>query len=274
MEVAESEDPKLRRLLLTECEARQIAFPGADDLTDFDLELMRNCRFPPVRRAFQFRSVRRGYLPWYITEDEGRHLADCLEGALEAVLSQLDEQDLDILWPDTRPTYPLLCKLGGAWRLTTVELNVSIVNPPRLWAPESRIAKLPKGPNRGTLCMGDHVLPGCVGIENERPMLMHAVAVLDNSSGYAFPPRFREPGEPLAAAAADVFVNAIEARGMPPETVLVPEPAYEDALKALAATLHFRIKVRKSLPVMEDFFLSLEKFMEREGARGGGGLVQ
>lgn len=263
--VVESDDSWRLRLLLTECEALQAAYADPDELTDPDLDLLRGCRFPPSEWTFQFRSVRRGYLPWYLCEEEGKRLAACLDAFVQALSSPVFE-DPDYWWPDEAGAMPLLSRQQGRWGVARIQLRVALEDQGHLRVSEEWIARLPRR-RSGVLCLGDHLMQGAAGLENERPIVLHLLAAVDAESGFAYEPKLREPGEILAFAAAEVLVKTIEARGAVPERVLVPAPYYERCLKPVAEAAGFTIQVRRSLPALDELFRSLDRF-ERRGREG------
>lgn len=186
-DVATASEEERIPLSLAECEALQLAFPDPQDITGLDMEVMRGCRYPPVKRSFQFRSVRRDYLPWSPTDDEGKRLAGCLEAFAESLLhTPLD--DLSRLWPEEANVMPLPRKQEGDWRAGPVNINLAKVSEKRLWLPEERVAALPARRDAGALVVGEHLLPGSAGRENERPVVLHLSAAVDARSGFAYPP--------------------------------------------------------------------------------------
>lgn len=266
-DVAEASDKWRLRLMLTECEALQAAYPAPDEITDLDMELIRGCRFRHSGGAFHFRSVRRGFFPWYICEEEGQRLALCLEAFLQMLISGILKEP-EKWWPEEPGTMPIFARQGGQWVYSRIVIRTEKVLQPRLWVSEERLAGLPFRGRGGVLCLGDHFMRGAAGLKNERPIVLHLLAVVDARSGFAFEPRLREPGEILASAAAEVLVQAIEARGAIPNRVLVSEPYYAEELKALARAAGFEIELRRRLPALEDLFRSLEKFERRWAAQG------
>lgn len=255
------------RLMLTECEALQAAYPGPDEITDLDMELIRGCRFRHAGGAFHFRSVRRGYLPWYICEEEGQRLALCLEALVQMLLSGILKEP-ERWWPEEPGAMPILIREAGQWGFSRIAIRTEKILQPRLWVSEERLAGLPFRVRGGVLCLGDHLMRGAAGSENERPIVLHLLAVVDARSGLAYEPRLREPGETLASAAADVLVQAIEARGAIPDRVLVSEPYYAKELQALARAAGFDLQLRSSLPALERLFRKFEEF-ERRARRQG-----
>ena len=114
-EVARSSEERQILMMMPDCEALQAAYPGPNEMTDLDMELMRGCRYPSVDRAFHFRSVRPGHFPWYVTEDEGRRLAACMEAFVQMLLSGILREPEE-WWPEDRATMPMVLKHQGQWR--------------------------------------------------------------------------------------------------------------------------------------------------------------
>jgi hypothetical protein len=266
-QVVESSDSWRLRLMLTECEALQAAFPGPGEITDLDMDLLRGCRYPAAQRAFHFRSVRRGYLPWYLCEEEGKRLAACLEAFVRVLSSQVLD-DPDKWWPDEPDKMPLVGKFEGQWRVGQVRVPPAGDEERQLWLSEERLAGLRPLKRQGVVCLGDHLMRGAAGLENERPMVLQVMAVVDARSGFAFEPGLRRPGEPLAAVAAEALARASETRGAVPERVLVAEPYYAEQLQPLARAAGFEIQLKRRLPALDALFSSLERFEKRAGKSG------
>lgn len=263
-DVATAPEEERIALLLAECESLQLSYSDPLEITDLDLEVMLGCRFPSVKRAFQFRSVRRGHYPWYMAEDEGKRLAECLEAFAE-FLQHTAFDNLARLWPEEESVMPMLHKHEGRWRAGLVNINLAKVHEKRLWLPEERVATLPARRDSGALVVGDHILPGSAGLENERPAVLHLFAAVDARSGFAYSPEMREPGEPLPETAARVLAGAIEERGTVPETVMVRNSRFALGLEELARVAGFKLKVRKQQPMLDELFRELDRAAGRRG---------
>lgn len=266
-EAAKAPEEERLALLLAECESLQLSYLDPLDISDLDMEVMRGCRYPPVKRSFQFRSVRRGYLPWYMTDDEGKRLAECL-AAFAEFLQHTAFDNLARLWPEEASVMPMLHKHEGQWRAVLVNINLTKVHEKRIWLPEERVAALPARRDSGALVVGDYILPGCAGLENERPIVLHMFAAVDARSGFAYAPEVREPGEPLPGVAARVLATAIEQRGTMPETVMVRNARYAEPLEELARVAGFKLKLRKHQPMLDELFGELEKMARMRGKTG------
>lgn len=261
-----AKDPK--RLLMADCESLQVAYPEPDEITDLDMGVIRGCRFGPYDRAFQFRSMRHGYLPWYINDDEGKRLAGCLEAFLSLIDSPIFEAHGDAMWDDNGSTLPMLIKARGAWTVAPLSVDIARVVVPRLWLEQEEVDRLKRLPKSGAVCVGDCIMPGAAGLENERPIVLNLVAALDARSGYAYPPHMREPGEPLAAAGARALADAIRARKAIPDRVLVLEDEYAMGLGELAQELGFEIRLKSQVPVLDEFFRVMDRKMQADAASG------
>jgi hypothetical protein len=258
-DVCDAEDPS--DLFLTECESVSVAFPGPDELTDLDMDLIRSCRIPALGKPFHFRSTRRGHYPWYINQEEGLRLARCLEALVAFFSSGALERAGDRLWDDEKQQVPLLRKDSQSW--TGVNLCVSIVRvePPRLWLSDEELAALPVGRKPGAMCLGGRTMPGMIGDGNERPIVAYVVVAMDVRSERAYSPILREPGKPLAEAAAEALASAIKERGGVPERLLVDDERIARGLVALARALGIEIRLKSRVPLLDEFLDGLDKSM-------------
>lgn len=147
--------------------------------------------------------------------------------------------------------------------MTMLNMQITRVNQPQLWVPLEHLRGLPAGRKSGTLCLGDMILPGSIGGQNERPAVVHLFVVADNRSGHAFPPALRQPGTPLGASASQALLTAINERRQIPEKVFVPEPLFADALGELARVVGFEVRVRRHLPILQDLLRELARYAEQ-----------
>lgn len=265
--VLESKEPS--RLMMADCEALELAYPAPLEITDLDMDVIRGCRFGSYRRAFQFRSVRRGYAPWYITDDEGKRLAVCLEALMALIRSPIFEAHGEQMWDDNNASLPMLTKTKGAWSVAPLSVGITRVDVPRLWLDEQEVDRLRRLPKSGAVCVGDSIMPGLAGMENERPTVLNLLVVLDARSGYAYPPDLRQPGEPLAAAGARVLAEAIRTRQAVPDRVLVTDEQFATGLAELAKALGFEIRLKSHVPVLDEFFRVMDRKMKTDEPKPG-----
>ena len=261
-----SADPKAaRRLLIAENESLRVSFVPKNELTDLDTELMKGCRWKATMAGVEFRSVRYGWLPWYLNEEEGRRLCSALEALMALVSSgHLDSKDLD-LWPEDQPVLPMMVRKSGKWSMTMLNVQLTRVKQPRLWVPPELLRGLPTGPNSGAICLGDLLLPSSIGGPNERPAVVHLFVAADNRSGHAFAPTVRVPGTPLGVGASEAVLTAIKERRQIPEKVFVPEPLFAEMLGELARVVGFEVRVKRHSPMLDELLRDLARYAEQHG---------
>jgi len=261
-----SADPHAaKRLMIAENDSLQVSFVPKHELTNLDTDLMKGCRWKDTMGGVELRSVRRGWLPWYVNEEEGERLCSALEAFMALVSSgHLDSKDLD-LWPEGQPVLPMLVRKNGKWSMTMLNMQLTRVNQPRLWVPQEHLRGLPAGRKSGAICLGDIVLPSSIGGPNERPAVVHLFVVADNRSGHAFPPTLRQPGTPLGASASEAVLTAIRERRQIPEKVFVPEPLFAEVLGELARVVGFEVRVKRHLPMLDELVRELSRYAEQHG---------
>jgi hypothetical protein len=217
------------------------------ELTKPDRELLTALApaLPKGRPVPQFRTMRPGYHPWYITEAEGRILAECL-GALDAFLQQPLPEDL---W-DSEGVYPLL--EGGRRGTWTPPPEIPVV-PVAATVDPQRLERLRGSTRRraGTLELDHFYAPGGIGEKHCRPAFPHIAMAADRQSGIVFPPEIRLPESPLSGLLAEALWKALEVCPTFPLEVRVRNAATQAMLAPLAAALGIRLKVAASLPALE-----------------------
>jgi hypothetical protein len=266
-EMVSAERQTAQRLLMTENESFQVNFVPRSELASLDVDLMNRCRCEATAEGIEFRSVRKGWFPWHINEEEGRRLCTVMEAFMALVYSGLIYRRHHDLWPESQSVMPMMFPKSRKWDMTVLNMQLTRVKEPRLWVAPELLRDLPTGPKSGAMCLGDIILPGSVGQLNERPAVVHMVAAVDNRSGYAFSPRISKPGELLAVSASEALLSAIKERRKVPEKVFVPEPFYAEVLSELGRVVGFELQVRRHLPMLEELFRELTRYAERP--RGG-----
>jgi hypothetical protein len=259
-----------KRLMIAENESLRVSFVPGNELTELDAELMKACRWDAARAGVAFRSVRYGWLPWYLNEEEGQRLCSALEALMAFVSSGHLESSEENLWPEDQSdlphaVLPMMVRKNGKWSLSMLNMRLTRVNEPQLWVSPEDLRGLPAGRKSGALCLGDVVLPSSIGGPNERPAPVHLCVAADYRSGHAFPPAVREPGTPLGISASQAVLAAIQVRRQIPETVFVPEPLLVDLLSELARVVGFALRLRRHLPMLDELFRELARYSEQHG---------
>jgi len=218
------------------------------ELTKPDRELLASVTppLPKGRPVPQFRTMRPGYHPWYLTEPEGAILATCL-----AELDKFFQAPLPAdLW-EREGVYPMLA--GGERSTWTPPLEMPVAPQP---APvdEERVRKLLSAHRRrgGTLELDHFYAPAGIGENHARPAFPHIALTADAQSGIVFPPEICLPGTPLADLLAKALWNALAVYPTFPAEVRVRNAAAQAMLAPLAAALGVRLRVAASLKALDE----------------------
>jgi hypothetical protein len=222
---------------------RYLEKPDRALLTALAPEILKGRKKVPI-----FRTIRPGYLAWFVTEEEGHLLALALESLL-----MVWRQARDVRWDED--TYPMVDWSSGKPR-------ISQAAPPRaaqvLPMPDldlDWIAEVKKQyPEReGSLIVDHFYAPAPVGETNQRKAALRAAVVMDGSTGYAHPPQSEPPETELGVMLASACLRSVEIRGALPELVVVRSKEFERLLRPLAAKLDFKIRVIPVIPPLEEF---------------------
>lgn len=237
-----------------------VEFVGLSELTPPDRELARVFGHP-LKRGFKapiFRAMRPGYQPWYLTENEGVVLAECLESVI-ALCERIGRGGRPDYWehPDT---YPFLTpvqrgqeRLGydiEMRKITAPQANT--LAPPRL--DQNRIERLQRRnyPVRGAFEAEHFYAGGTIGKKDERKAVVRLGLVADADSGLVFPPELGMPERATADMLASAVLGAIEAARFLPREVRVSQLQLEACLESLARELGFAVRTVKRLPAVEE----------------------
>ena len=224
-----------------------------------DRELLKAMQHPLAKGTVApiFRTIRPGYHPWFVTENEAR----ILTSAMEAVLAVCDLMDND---PDLDPwetadVYPLV-KLEEA-RDGRQKYLVSEVDAPRpaLTMPEppapdmKRIQRIidHKLPLKGALEVDHFYTLGMIGEKHARKACLRIALAIEAKTGLALPPQVSTPEESTGEILQRLILGAIEASGAIPSKIYVRDREYKSLLAPLARALDFEIAVKKSLPALD-----------------------
>lgn len=228
-----------------------LEFVPRPELEPPDREMLKALAFKSARGALvpQFRSLRPGYLPWFVNESEGRTLALCIDSVNRLLAGQPLEKLLDY-WP--RPnSYPLITSAG-----------VEIVN---RW-PEPEALPLPANFDRehlnqvirrglrvsGTIEADFFHFPIPIGKPNERKMAVRMALAADAASGMIFPPATAEPDRAEADVLAATILTAVDSSGAIPAAIVVRTPRQKAALASLAESLGAELRFSSELPAVDN----------------------
>lgn len=236
-----------------------LEFVPLKEQTPPDRELLK-CFGHPTQRGLRgpiFRALRPGFHPWYVTESEGKLLAECMLALLVFCKHFLSHPGHDY-WGQ-EDVYPLLVAVGNpdtekSYAIETLRVPTpSPVKPQPPVLDELRVRKV---------LQKDYTCTGCleadcffalamIGEKNERKSCAHVGLVTDAASGFLFKPLLEMPSQSSGEILMNVFLDAVETAGRLPAEVRVSREECAIFLEPLARQLGISVRVVKSLPSLE-----------------------
>jgi hypothetical protein len=204
-----------------------------------------------------FRTIRPGYHPWFITENEARILTMGLEALL--ALCDLLEKDPDLDPWDTADVYPLVrleeAKDGRQkYLVSEVDAPRPALTMPAPPAPDTnRIQTIidHKLPSKGILEVDHFYTLSMIGEKYTRKACMRIALAIEAKTALALPPQVSTPEVSTGEILQRLVLGAIEASGAIPSKIYVRDREYKSLLAPLARALDFEIAVKKSLPALD-----------------------
>ena len=232
-----------------------VEFVPASELRPPDRELLRafGLKFAPGSLRPQFRVIRPHFHPWFITEQEGRILMECV-GAVCSL--EFGKKDLSSLW-ETERVFPLVEAVPFEGReprdVTRVGAPASRYSVPQLLADEDGIrALLSHKPKRGGVLEIDvcHI-PVKIGEARQRPAFLRLALAVESKTAFVYPPETAVGEATDSVLAADVISKALKAGAPIPNEIHIASPDLAYALSAVADHLGSKIHLVKELPALE-----------------------
>jgi len=236
-----------------------VHFVSPGELAPPDRELAKNMKHPLARGTEVpfFRTIRPGYHPWFVTENEARILAGGLEAILVAseALSKNPHADL---WSeeDVYPLVQLYGEPGDHWEYNLKAVAAPIQTPriPKLAdLDQPRIQSIldRRFPSAGILEVDHFYDSASIGGKHERKACTRVAMAIDSKTGFAFPPQIGAPEESTGNMLQRVVLAAIEAKRALPVQIHVLDREFKILLDPLAELLGFSVKVRDALPALQ-----------------------
>jgi hypothetical protein len=250
-----------------------VEFAPRADLDGEDRKLLTALGHPlrAAKTSPMFRAVRPGFHPWFVTEEEGRLLAECMR-AIILICSEVSTQADPKYW-DRADTYPMVLRVDGErgeprYHVELVEATLPSeppLPPARLGEEQLRQLRDRDHAVRGVMEL-DYFLSGAViGKKNERKACVRVALAVDAGSGILFPPELAAPGVSVGDALAAAIAKAIETTRAFPQEVRVQSRRFKDCLNPIAEMFGFPIKVARSLPALAEARASLLRMMGDPG---------
>jgi hypothetical protein len=236
-----------------------VSFTNPGELAPHDRLLAKSMNHPLTRgiEVPQFRTIRPGYHPWFVTESEAQALAAGLEGILVAREACSKNPDLD-LWSreDVYPFVQFNRQSGeqSLYSLTSVAAPVETPSMPVL--PDLDQRRIQKAldrsyPSSGTIEVDHFYNAASIGGKHERKACTRIALAIDAKTMLAFPPLVSAPEDSAGNMLQQVILGAIEAQLAIPAEIHVRDREFKILLAPLAEKLGFDIKVRDILPALD-----------------------
>jgi hypothetical protein len=239
----------------------EVEFVPASEQTAPDRELLAAFG-PPAKRGDRgpiFRAYRPGYIPWHITEEEGKLLADCLRGILALCTGGVEVGPVDF-W-EKEDVFPFLVpdRDDASRRRYNIRLveapEPPTVRPKAAAVDEAQVNDIlrRKFLQQGFLEVDHFFAMAEIGKKNERKACLSAAIVCDGESGFALESELGEPGEPVGELLVRVILGAIRKARAVPREIHVRKQEFKFMLEVVSAQLGFAVHVRKTLPMADPF---------------------
>ena len=250
-----------------------VEFVGLSQLTSPDRELAQVFGHP-LKRGLKvpiFRAMRPGYQPWYLTENEGVVLAECLESVI-ALCERIRRGGAPDYWKH-RDVYPFLAPIQRGQERLGYDIEMRKITAPLATAlatprlDQNRIEQIQRSnyPVRSAFEAEHFYGGGTIGKRDERKAIVSLGLVADADSGFVFPPELGMPERATSDILATAVLSAIETARFLPREVRVSQLQLEACLESLAKEFRFAVQTVKRLPALEEAKESLLAMMGDPG---------
>ena len=203
-----------------------------------------------------FRTLRPGFLPWFVTEDEARTLAECIRGVM-VICAAVAGQESMKFW-ERADTYPMATRTEGTELRYHVEMFQSILPPeppvaPARLAEETLLAL--HGQDyavRGVMELDLTYSGAAIGKKGERNSCAALAMAVDAESGMVLAPEVADSRIAAGDTVAKVFLKAIQASRALPKEVRVRSQKLKDCLTPLMESLGVTVRVTSKLPASDE----------------------
>lgn len=224
----------------------------------------------------EFRVIRPGYHPWFVTEEEAQTLFECVR-TVAMIYMMVSKQPELKLWPgeDFHPVVSDMKVVKAGEELTEhrcriqpTEIPMPPEKPPAFFMPDKKeLQNLTKGDHRmGGVLELDHFLTRMVvGKKNERKACVCIAMAADEKTGFVFRPEIAPPGMTASEALIKALLSALQDyRGIPQE-VRVKSTSFKESIEPIASACGFSVKVLAELPAVDRARTEMLRTMEGQG---------
>lgn len=241
-------------------------FVDSEDLTPPDRALLKALRHPFSKQELhpQFRSIRPGYLPWYVTEDEARVLINGIEALRFLIETLRTDEDLDF-W-STAGSLPLVDPnpVTGHYSVRLVPIPAQEQSAPVFAVTAQEIdAALSLPQSHADWATDLLYILAPVGEEHQRPSLARMAIVLDLLNFEGHHVKTVGAGPSAGELLCRELLNFIQNIGARPVRLLVDRADYLPLLEPLTEALQIKLARRRRIPVLAEVRLAiLDRLLE------------
>ena len=235
-----------------------VEFVPKAELLRQDRELLAALGHPQGRGLASpiFRTMRPGFLPWFVTEDEARTLAECIRAVI-VICAAVTSQESMKFW-ELADTFPMVTRMEGPEPRYHVEMFHSILPPeppiaPARLAEETLLAI--RGQDyavRGVMELDLTYSGASIGKKGERNACASVAMAVDAESGMVLAPEVTDSRVPAGDTLAKVFLKAIQPSRTLPKEVRVRSEKFKDSLAPLMESFGVTVRVANRLPASDE----------------------
>jgi hypothetical protein len=235
-----------------------VEFVPRSELQRQDRELLAALGHPKGRGLASpiFRTMRPGFLPWFVTEEEARTLAECIRAVI-VVCAAVANQESVKFW-ELADTYPMVTRVEGAEPRYHVEMFHSILPPeppvaPARLAEETLLAVRAQDYSvRGVMELDITYSGASIGKKGERNACASIAIAVDAESGMVLASEVTDSSVAAGDTLANVFLKAIQASRTRPREVRVRSKRSKECLAPLMDSFGVTIRVASKLRASDE----------------------
>ncbi len=250
-------------LALFEIPQLQVSFESRENLEkqDRDLHKKLGLKFRGSQNYPLFRSIKPGFLPWFITSDEARMLIYAIEQTLEVAPRVRENADILIDESDSENEVVLLrvAEKQGAklvWRDERREIPPPAEEEFTIAISQGLIDEMKNFPQATNFVLEAalFIMPNPVAEKGKRPYFPKMLMLADGQSGMILDFQLIQPQETDAENYAEISRHFFEALRKPevrPQEIRVGSDLLFDLLKGLNQQLNIKLRQTDDLPAIE-----------------------
>jgi hypothetical protein len=244
-----------------------VEFVPRAELQRQDRELLAALGHPQGRGLASpiFRTRRPGFLPWFVTEEEARTLAECIRAVIVVCAAVACQKSMKF-W-ELADTYPMVIRAEGAEPRYHVEMFHSILPPeppvtPARLAEETLLAvRAQDYAVRGVMELDITYSGAAIGKKGERNACASIAIAVDAESGMVLAPEVTDASVAPGNTLATVFIKTIEANRTLPKEVRVRSQRLKDCIAPLLNSFGVTVRVASRLPASDEARSHLRGFL-------------